>query len=391
VAAAEMERSQAPGARGAPVPILYTIPNFTTAGSGHAMLQVVRRLDRDRFAPSIAVLKRGGHLEEEIARLNIPYMQADFTVDPRPLWSLPARARRAAGAFRGRGFVLWHSFHYLDDYTEPLVARFAGARAWVYTKKNMSWNRRSWLLRSLLARRVAAQNTDMLRNFFGGAVLRRRARLLPPSVDTDRFHPDTPPRLGLRRAHGIDPGTFVVGCVAQLVPVKDHPTLIRSLVRVPDAVLLLAGKELDPAYAGALRTLAAEAGVARRVVFLGEVRDVPALLSEIDAFVLSTRSTGEGCPVALLEAMSAGRACVATEISGVRDVLEGSEAGVRVPPGDSEALGRALSELAADPERRAALGARARRRVLERYSIEREVAAHEALYTEALGSAGGRA
>ena len=122
----------------APTPILFTIPNFTTAGSGAAMLQIVRRLDRTRFAPSIAVLKRGGHLEEEIARLGIPYIQADFTVSPRPLWSLPARARRAARVFRERGYVLWHSFHYLDDYTEPLIARFAGAQAWIYTKKNMS-------------------------------------------------------------------------------------------------------------------------------------------------------------------------------------------------------------------------------------------------------------
>jgi len=109
----------------APVPILFTIPNFTTAGSGQAMLQIVRRLDRTRFAPSVAVLKRGGHLEQEVERLGIPYIASEFTVNPRPLWSLPVRARRAARAFRSGGFVLWHSFHYLDDYTEPLVARYA--------------------------------------------------------------------------------------------------------------------------------------------------------------------------------------------------------------------------------------------------------------------------
>ena len=366
-----------------PVPILFTIPNFTTAGSGHAMLQIVRRLDRSRFAPAVAVLKRGGRLEEEIERLGIPYIAAEFTVGPRPLWSLPARARRAARAFRGGGFVLWHSFHYLDDYTEPLVARYAGARAWIYTKKNMSWNRRSWLVRSLLARRVAAQNTDMLRDFFGGPILRGRARLVPRGVDTVRFHPDTPARLGIRRERGIPADAFVVGCVAQLVPVKDHATLLRAVAQVPGAVLLLAGRELDADYAAGLRRLAAELGAADRVLSLGEVRDVPALLAELDAFALSTRKTGEGCPVALLEAMSAGRACVATEIPGVRDVLDG-ETGLSVPPGDSEALARALSRLASDPALRATLGAAARRRAVERFSIEREVAAHEALYGELL-------
>ncbi|HEX4440103.1 MAG TPA: glycosyltransferase, partial [Thermoanaerobaculia bacterium] len=300
--------------------------------------------------------------------------------------SLPVRARRAAGVFRDRGFVLWHSFHYLDDYTEPLVAHFAGARAWIYTKKNMSWNHRSWFLRSMLARRVAAQNTDMLRDFFGGRLLRRRARLVPRGVDTARFHPDTPPRLGIRESLGLARDAFLVGCVAQLVPVKDHATLIRAAARVPSVVLALAGKELDAEYASGLRRLAAELGVSRRVAFLGEVRDVPALLSELDAFALSTRRTGEGCPVALLEAMSAARACVATEIPGVRDVLARGQTGLTVAPEDSDALARSLAELAADSGRRAALGAAARRSVLERYSIEREVAAHEDLYGELLGA-----
>ena len=174
-----------------PVPILFTIPNFTTAGSGQALLQIVRRLDRARFAPAIAVLKRGGHLEEEIERLGVPYVEAEFTVAPRPLWSLVRRARRAAAPFRGRGFVLWHSFHYLDDYTEPLVARFAGARAWVYTKKNMSWNRRSWLLRSSSRVESRRRTRTCCATSSARRWLRRRARLLPRGVDIARFHPET--------------------------------------------------------------------------------------------------------------------------------------------------------------------------------------------------------
>jgi glycosyltransferase involved in cell wall biosynthesis len=372
-----------------PVPILFTIPNFTTAGSGSAMLQVVRRLDRARFAPAVAVLKRGGHLEEEVERLGIPYINSEFTVSPRPLWSLPARARRAARAFRDQGFVLWHSFHYLDDYTEPLVARYAGASAWIYTKKNMSWNRRSWLVRSLLARRVAAQNTDMLRDFFGGALLRRRARLLPRGVDTTRFQPETPARLGLRRQLGVPDGELVVACVAHILPVKNQAALVRALPRVPGARLWLAGRALDAEYASGLRRLVAELNLGERVAFLDEVRDVPALLAEVDVFALVTRREGrmEGCPVALLEAMASGRPCLASDIPGSHDLVENGRSGELVDPGDDEAIAAALARLAADPSRRAALGEAARRRVLERFSIEREVAAHEALYSEVLDAA----
>jgi glycosyltransferase involved in cell wall biosynthesis len=376
-----------------PVPILFTIPNFTTAGSGHAMLQVVRGLDRGRFAPSIVVLKRGGQLESEIARLEIPYMQAEFTVHPRPLLSLPSRARRAAEAFRGKGFVLWHSFHYSDDYTEPLVARFAGARAWIYTKKNMSWNRRSWLLRSLLAKGVTAQNTDMLRRFFSSALLRGRARLVPPSVDPAVFRPGVPPRLGLRARHGIGGGSVVVACVAHLLPVKNQELLIRAVAGVPGLNLWLAGRDSDPEYASKLRALASELGVSDRVVFLGEVRDVPALLAEIDLFVLPTRAEGrmEGCPVALLEAMASGLACIATRIPGPKDVIRDGESGVLVDSEDPVALSRILADLASDASRRRCMGEAALRRVLEGYTVDHEVAAHEALYTDILSSLEGRA
>lgn len=372
----------------APVPILFTIPNFTTAGSGRAMLNVVERLDRERFAPTICVMKRGGHLEAEIARLGIPYMSAAFTVASRPLATLAVRARAAARTFRSGGFALWHSFHYLDDYTEPLVARWSGAKAWIYTKKNMSWNARSWRLRTLFASRVAAQNTDMLRMFFGGPLFRRRAVLLPRGVDTTRFRPGNPPSLGLRSKLGVPEGAVVVGCVAQLLPVKGHPTLLEALARTPSIRLWLAGRELDADYAAGLRRQIAELGLGDRVALLGEVREVPALLAELDAFVLPTLNEWrmEGCPVALLEAMSSGLPCVATDIPGSRDVVEADVSGILVPAKDGAALGAALARLASDPALRRTMGEAARARVVGKYAIEIEVRAHEALYEGLLGA-----
>jgi glycosyltransferase involved in cell wall biosynthesis len=372
------------------VPILFTIPNFTTAGSGRALLNVVERLDRERFAPSICVLKRGGNVEADIERLGIPYMTAPFTVAPRPLATLALRAREAARFFRSRGFALWHSFHYLDDYTEPLIARWSGAKAWIYTKKNMSWNRRSWRLRTLFASRVAAQNTDMLREFFAGPLFRRRAVLLPRGVDTARFRPGTPPRLGLRARLGVPEDGVVIGCVAQILPVKGHPTLLEALARMPSVRLWLAGRELDENYARDLRRRISELGLEERVAFLGEVRDVPALLAELDVFVLPTWDEWrmEGCPVALLEAMSSGLPCVATDIPGSRDVVEPEVSGILVPPKDAVALAEALGRLVASPQRRRALGEAARSRVLQKYAIEVEVRAHEALYESLIDARG---
>lgn len=377
-----------------PIPILYTIPNFETAGSGRALLNIVARLDRGRFAPAICVQRRGGHLEAEVEKLGIPYLEAPYTVSARPLATLPLRARKASLPFRGHGFALWHSFHYLDDYTEPLVARFSGARAWVYTKKNMSWNRRAWYLRTLLATRVAAQNTDMMRDFFATPLFRRKSVLVPRGVDANRFRPDTPRRLRLRENRGISSGAIVVGCVAHLVPVKGHPTLIRAVAETPGVFLWLAGKDLDAGYVAELRRLLGELGLGDRVAFLGDVEDVPAFLAELDVFVLPTwdQWRKEGCPVALLEAMASGRACVATDIPGSRDIVESGGSGLLVSPRDPNDLARAIRRLAEMPELRSTLGREARRRVTEHFSIDGEVRAHEELYESALfGSRAARA
>jgi hypothetical protein len=71
-----------------PVPILFTIPNFITAGSGRPMMNIIERLDRDRFAPAVCVLRKGGALNAEAERLATRFLEARFTVEARPLASL---------------------------------------------------------------------------------------------------------------------------------------------------------------------------------------------------------------------------------------------------------------------------------------------------------------
>jgi glycosyltransferase involved in cell wall biosynthesis len=372
----------------APAKILYTIPNFITAGSGHAMLSVASRLDRTRFEPTIAVLRRGGSLEAEVERAAIPLLEFQFTVGAKPYGSLLQRARDAASALRGRDFALWHSFHYSDDYTEPVIARAAGTQRWIYTKKSMGWHARSWHVRSFLARRIAAQNSDMMRDFFGGIAYRSKARLIPPGVDTTRFCPSTPPRLRIRERLGIPADAPVVTSVAHLVPVKGHPVLILAAASVPGSHLILAGAGDASEYGSALRAQAQRLGAAERVHCMGKVEDVPGLLAETDVFALATRANGheEGCPIALLEAMAAGRACVATDVAGSRDPIVSGQSGLLVPAGDALALAQAIERLARSPGDRRRFGHAALTRVLDRYTIDHEVRAYQDLYSEALAT-----
>ncbi len=185
-------------------------------------------------------------------------------------------------------------------------------------------------------------------------------------------------RLGL--AHPADGGQGpVVGTVGNFTAKKDHATLVRALARLgPEVRLVLVG--LGP-LEEELRALVAREGLGGRVTFAGSRDDVAALLPAFDVFALSSRY--EGLPIALLEAMAAGRACVATAVGGVPEVIEDGADGVLVAPGDPEALAGALAALLDDPARRARLGARAAARA-EDFRLDAAVARIEAVYDRVL-------
>ena len=370
-----------------PFPILFTIPNFITAGSGRVMFNILTRLDRNRYTPYVCVSRKGGRIESELQELGIPVLELPFTVPVLPYLSFIKRAREAAEPFRRYHFKFWHSFHYLDDYSEAVIARLSGTRHWVYTKKAMSWGTRAWLLRSLLASRIVADNDEMPHLFFDRYGLRKKVHIIHHGLPLHQFSPSVPPSLNLRGSLNIPPAALLVACVAQLVPVKDHPTLLRAFAQVSEAHLLLAGTTIDLPYQQQLQSLCAELGIADRVHFLGSVSDIPALLAESDIFVLPTMGSGrmEGCPVALLEAMASGLPCIATDIPGSRDLIIPAESGVLVPPSNPEALASALVSLINSPDLRLKYAQNARRRVEENFSIEREVQLHEAMYAEMLG------
>nr|WP_184905383.1 glycosyltransferase [Amycolatopsis umgeniensis] len=148
-------------------------------------------------------------------------------------------------------------------------------------------------------------------------------------------------RAEVRASLGITDGTPVALCLARLEPQKRHDVLLDAWARLDgEAVLWLAG---DGSLRADLEARGESSG--GRVRFLGTRTDVPDLLAAADVLVLS--SDWEGLPLAVLEAMAAGRPVVATDVGGVRDVLSGG-AGLVVPPGEPAAIANALESLMYD-------------------------------------------
>lgn len=163
-------------------------------------------------------------------------------------------------------------------------------------------------------------------------------------------------RARTRAGLGCGDGEVLVAQVAVARPGKGHATLLDAMRRLGDVPvrLVVAGD-------GPLRTeLAANArDLGDRVRFLGHRDDVPDLLAAAD--IVAHPSEFEALPTALIEAQAAARPVVATEVGGIPEVVTPGT-GVFVPVGDPAALAAALRRLAADPWRRATLGAAARRR-----------------------------
>jgi len=190
-----------------------------------------------------------------------------------------------------------------------------------------------------------------------------------------------------REALGLGAEALVVGSVARFDPVKNLGALVAAVARLapsePRLALVLIGDGADKAR---LQALAATARPGPRVVFAGWLEDSARAYPAMDLYAAS--SLKEGLPLALLEAMAAGLAVVATDVPGHRDVVRDGETGLLVPAGDEDALAAALGALVADPDRRRRLGRAGRARVLREFGVAPMVAGTAEIYRAAAAAAG---
>ena len=206
----------------------------------------------------------------------------------------------------------------------------------------------------------------------------RKVVTLANGVDLSLFGHAEP--LPLSYQFGFAPEAFVFGTLARLAPVKNLDLAVRALSQLVghgiDAHFVIAG---DGPERARLESLAAAAGLAARVHFLGEVSEPNRFLAALDAFTLTSHA--EGTSISLLEAMSSRLPCVVTAVGGNPEVVADGEAGLLVPDNDATALAEALRLLACDTGKRVAIGRIARSRVQEAYSLESMVAAYLNLYS----------
>jgi glycosyltransferase involved in cell wall biosynthesis len=175
----------------------------------------------------------------------------------------------------------------------------------------------------------------------------------------------------LRRELGLPPGDMI-GIFSRLAPWKGQHVVLRALARLPGVHCIVVGGPLfqEAEYEASLHALAVTLGISDRVTFLGQRSDVAQLMRAVDVVVHPSVSP-EPFALTLLEAMHAGTPIVATDTGGSREALADGEAGILVPPGDSDVLVTAIRSIISDHTRRAALVDAAGRRARSEYVVAR--------------------
>jgi glycosyltransferase involved in cell wall biosynthesis len=209
--------------------------------------------------------------------------------------------------------------------------------------------------------------------------------LIPNGFQTDLYRPDEHIRYAIRSALGIAAGSVVIGIVGRFDPQKDHQLFVQAAAKVANEVrdvrFLFCGDGLSRDNVKLLGWIRA-GEIEDRCLLLGRRDDLHELYCAMDVMV-SSSAYGEGFPNVIGEAMSCGVPCVVTDVGDSALIV--GDTGRVVPPRDLDALAKAIREIAVSSfEERIAIGAAARRRILEHYDLPSVASRYMTLYKDVI-------
>ena len=354
--------------------VLFCVDSFNLGGSELNAVRTAERLDPRRVELSVACLRTDGPLRQRYEALGIRPVHFPLSSFAHP--STLAQAYRFALFVRRHRFDIVQTHDMYSNIFAIPAARAAGSAATLACRR--WWTdmpRRSHRVANRLSYRFADRvlvNSDSVGKLVESeeGVAHLKVAVIPNFVDERAFDsPDAQWLSETRRRFGLTEETIALGCVANLLPLKDHRTLLAAVAdlraRRPGLRLILVG---DGPCRADLEHQVQELGLFEHVVFAGRMPHEPSPHYLFDISVLTSRS--EGFPNSIVEAMAAGRPIVATAVGGVPDTVVDGASGYLVPPGDASRLVQALEDLIRDPVKRSAFGAAARSAALARFRSE---------------------
>jgi len=334
--------------------VFHLITGLEIGGAERTLVELLPRLDGERFRHTIWSLTTMGPVATPLQRLGFP-VQALGLSGRR---ALPAAARLIAAIRREHPTIL-HAHMTHANIAARLASRIIRPPVVICAERNSGFWKPARLVRfeRMIAdwadwhTAVSSSVAEFLVEHQGVAADRvsviRNGVVVPEGISGER-------RREVRAELGVGADEKLVLSVGRVVPQKGYEYLIRAVPavtgRTPGVRFLVAGDTSRSKYAeyrAHLSDIADELGVSERIIFLGGRSDVRDLLASADLFVMP--SVWEGLPNALLEALAVGVPAVTTDVDGAGEVGRMARAAVMVPAEDPEALAGGILHLLENP------------------------------------------
>lgn len=382
------------------ITIAHVITGLRQNGAETMLLKLLQQTDRTEFSVRVfTLLSPPGPLAERIEALGIPVEALGISrgvPNPIAVW-------RLAAMLRDMRPDLVQTWMYHADLVGGLAAKLASIRLPVlWNIRQSTFDPNHSRRRTIGVARICATLSGRLpykiiccsdaarRVHVAMGYDESKMQVIPNGFDPVAFRPDPEARIALRAELGLPTDATLIGVVARFDPQKDHRTFVaaatRLHARLPNVHFVLCGSGADRANAELMAWIDA-AGLSGMCHLLGERSDVSRLTAALDLATLSS-AFGEGFPNVLGEAMACEVPCVATDVGDSAHVI--SDTGRVVPARDPDALADAWGELlTAGASALHTLGQRARRRIVDHFSIARVTQTYEATYESVVASTQG--
>ena len=359
------------------VRVLFVIRQLDYGGAERQLVELAKRLPRDRFDVCVCCLCPPGPLADELEQHGVRVMSTYKKLGALSTcsWALLSIVREFRPA-------VLHSYLFSANWRSLPVGRLARVPLVVTSVRNVDIHTRRILtlgekLFAGLNDRVIA-NAEAVKEYVADqhGIPREKITVVHNGVAEDRVRPQND--VAVRPTSG-----GVVGMIASLSPKKRHDTFLRAarIVResFPDARFVIVG---DGPLRNELETRARDLGISDAVTFAGSTDEVADVLASIDVSVLT--SAKEGCSNVILESMAAAVPVVVTDAGGNRELVVDGVTGFMVPVDDPKAVADRIGRLLSDPDLRRTMGEKGADRVRERFTVGRMVADTAGFYMETL-------
>jgi glycosyltransferase involved in cell wall biosynthesis len=293
------------------VKIALVTRSLTRGGAQIQLTVLARHLARLGHEVTTIVLYRGGPLQKTLESAGVRVC----CLEKASRWDIIRPVRRYLQLVRQGRFDALYSFLALENLLSLAVARVSGTPiVWGLRGAAQDVGQFGYASRLLFAlQRLLIRAPDCVISNSHAAVTELsfqpgpHFKVIPNGIDTDRFKPDPEARRDVRGRLGIRDDQKLIGCVARLDSIKDHPTLLRAAAEVisrrRDARFVVVGSGSSD-YTSALRRLATTLGIDAEVTWLDERSDVERVMSALDVYI--SASLAEGFSNSLAEAMACG-------------------------------------------------------------------------------------